>query len=308
MPGQGRLEMSELRFDDRVAVVTGAGRGLGRAHALLLAARGAKVVVNDPGAAVSGEGVDATPAQAVVEEIATAGGAAVADHHSVADPLEGAAIVQAALDAYGRLDIVVNNAGILRDRSMTNMAPELVDAVVDVHLKGAFNVIRAAWPVMRGQAYGRIVNTTSNAGLLGGFGQSNYGAAKTGLVGLARVLAVEGRKYGIRVNVLAPIARTRMSEELLGPLAENLDPALVSPMTAWLAHEDCPVTGEIYSSCGGRVARYFIGLTPGFYDPSLSPEAVRDNFDTIRSEDGYVVHPDVLGEMEDLRRLFGITG
>src|SRR5437588_2955080 len=281
--------MADLGYDGKVAIITGAGGGLGREHALLLASRGAQVVVNDLGGSVHGEGGDAGPAETTVKEIEGLGGIAVADTNSVATPEGGEAIVQTALDAFGHIDIVINNAGILRDKTFHNMTPEFVDPVLDVHLRGAFWVTRPAWVKMREQGYGRILNTSSNSGILGNFGQSNYGAAKMGLVGLTRVLAAEGAKYNIKVNALAPVARTRMTEELLGPLADKLDPKLVSPIVAWLVHEDCPVTGEIYSAAGGRIARFFVGLTQGYYNEKLSLEDVRDNFDQIRSEEGYVV-------------------
>jgi NAD(P)-dependent dehydrogenase (short-subunit alcohol dehydrogenase family) len=213
----------------------------------------------------------------------------VADGNSVATPEGGEAIVQTALDAFGRVDIVINNAGILRDKTFHNMTPEFVDPVIDVHLRGAFWVTKPAWIKMREQGYGRIVNTASNSGILGNFGQSNYGAAKMGLVGLTRVLAAEGAKYNIKANALAPVAKTRMTEDILGPLADKLDPKLVSPIVAWLVHEDCPVTGEIYSAAGGRIARFFIGLTEGYYNPDLTLEDVRDHFDQIRDEKGYIV-------------------
>jgi NAD(P)-dependent dehydrogenase (short-subunit alcohol dehydrogenase family) len=238
---------------------------------------------------VSGEGGDAGPAHTTAKEIEDLGGIAVPDNNSVATPEGGEAIVQTAIDNFGRVDIVINNAGILRDKTFHNMTPEFLDPVLDVHLKGAFFVTKPAWIKMREQGYGRIVNTSSNSGILGNFGQSNYGAAKMGLVGFTRVLAAEGAKYNIKANALAPVARTRMTEELLGPLAEKLDPKLVSPIVAWLVHEDCPVTGEIYSAAGGRIARFFIGLTEGYYNPALSLEDVRDNFDKIRNEDGYIV-------------------
>jgi len=281
--------MAELGFDGKVAIITGAGGGLGREHALLLASRGAQVVINDLGGSVSGEGGDAGPAHTTAKEIEDLGGSAVADTNSVATPEGGEAIVKTALDAFGRVDIVINNAGILRDKAFHNMTPELLDPVLDVHLRGAFFVTRPAWVKMREQNYGRIVNTSSNSGILGNFGQSNYGAAKMGLVGLTRVLAAEGARNNIRVNAIAPVARTRMTEELLGAMAERLDPALVSPVVAWLVHEDCPVTGEIYSAAGGRIARLFIGLTEGYYNPKLTLEDVRDHFDEIRDESGYIV-------------------
>jgi len=281
--------MADLGFDGKVAIITGAGGGLGREHALLLASRGAQVVINDLGGSVSGDGGDAGPAHTTAKEIEDLGGVAVANTDSVATPEGGEAIVQTAIDAFGRVDIVINNAGILRDKTFHNMTPELLDPVIDVHLKGAFWVTKPAWVKMREQGYGRIVNTSSNSGILGNFGQANYGAAKMGLVGFTRVLAAEGAKYNIKVNALAPVARTRMTEELLGPLAEKLDPKLVSPIVAWLVHEDCPVSGEIYSAAGGRIARFFIGLTEGYYNANLTLEDVRDNFEKIRSEDGYIV-------------------
>jgi NAD(P)-dependent dehydrogenase (short-subunit alcohol dehydrogenase family) len=282
--------MADLGFDGRVAVVTGAGGGLGREHALLLAQRGARVVVNDLGGGLHGE-QDGTgnDAAVVAKEIEAAGGVAVADSNTVATPEGGEAIVQTALDAFGQVDIVVNNAGILQDKTFHNMTADMARAVVDVHLLGAFHVTRPAWVKMREQGYGRVVNTSSNSGLLGNFGQANYGAAKMGLVGFTRVLAAEGAKYNIKVNALAPVARTRMTADLLGPLAERVGPELVSPIVGWLVHEDCPVTGEIYSAAGGRIARYFVGLTPGYYNPALTMEDVRDNFDQIRDETGYIV-------------------
>jgi NAD(P)-dependent dehydrogenase (short-subunit alcohol dehydrogenase family) len=296
--------MADLGFDGRSAIVTGAGGGLGREHALLLAARGAQVVVNDLGGSVSGEGGSAGPAHTTAKEIEDLGGVAVADTNSVGTPKGGEAIVRTAMEAFGRVDIVINNAGILRDKTFHNMTPDLLEPVLDVHLKGAFYVTRPAWIQMRAQSYGRIVNTSSNSGILGNFGQSNYGAAKMGLVGLTRVLAAEGAKYNIKVNAIAPVAKTRMTEDLLGAMADNLDPALVSPIAAWLAHEDCPVTGEVYSAAGGRIARFFIGLTEGYYNPKLTLEDVRDHFDQIRDEDGYIVPAGPSDEFTQLLKYF----
>ncbi|GAC1385551.1 MAG: SDR family NAD(P)-dependent oxidoreductase [Acidimicrobiales bacterium] len=281
--------MADLGYDGKVAIITGAGGGLGREHALLLASRGAQIVINDLGGSVSGEGGDAGPAQKVAQEINDLGGVAVADGNSVSSPEGGEAIVKTAVDNFGRVDILINNAGILRDKTFHNLTPELLNPVLDVHLKGAFYVTRPAWLKMREQSYGRVINTSSNSGILGNFGQSNYGAAKMGLVGFTRVLAAEGAKYNIKANAIAPVAKTRMTEDLLGGVGDKLDPKLVSPIVAWLAHEDCPVTGEIYSAAGGRIARMFIGLTQGFYSPTLTVEDVRDNFEQIRSEDGYIV-------------------
>jgi NAD(P)-dependent dehydrogenase (short-subunit alcohol dehydrogenase family) len=292
--------MGDIRFDDRVAIVTGAGGGLGREHALLLASRGARVVVNDLGGATDGTGASAGPAERTVKEIEDLGGVAVADASTVATPEGGQAIVDTALEAFGRVDVVISNAGILRDKAFHNMTPELLDPVLDVHLKGAFHVLRPAWARMREAGYGRVLVTASNAGILGNFGQANYGAAKMGLVGLARVLAQEGARYNIRANVLAPIARTRMTEELLGPLAPKLDPGLVAPVAAWLVSEECPVSGEIFSAGGGRVARFFVGLTEGYANPALTLEDVRDHFGQIRDETGYSVPAGVADELSEL--------
>ncbi len=295
--------MTELGYDGRVAVITGAGGGLGRQHALLLASRGARVVVNDFGGELDGSGGSDEPAEAVAKEIRDLGGEAVPDDHSVATAAGGAAIIQTALDAYGQVDIVVNNAGILRDKTFLNMEADHVQAVLDVHLAGAFNVTRPAWAQMKERGYGRIISTSSSAGILGNFGQTNYGAAKMGLVGLTRVLAVEGAKYNIKANAIAPIARTRMTESLMTQeMRERVDPALVAPLVAWLAHEECPVTGEIYSAGGGVVARFFIGLTEGVYDPNLTIESVRDNWDAIRDPENYTIPSATPDEMVKLTR------
>ena len=281
--------MADLGYDGKVAIITGAGGGLGRQHALLLAKRGALVVVNDLGGNIDGTGGDASAAQKVVDEIKAAGGEAVADHNSVATPEGGAAIVKTAVDTFGRVDIVINNAGILRDKSFHNMSPDLMNPVFDVHLKGAFHVTQPAWVLMREQGYGRIISTSSAAGIFGNFGQTNYGAAKLGLVGFTRVLAVEGAKYNIKANAIAPLALTRMTEDLMGALADKLDPAQVSPIVAWLAHEDCPVTGQVYSVGGGRVANVFFGETQGYTKPGHSLEDVRDNWEAIMSQKDYFV-------------------
>lgn len=281
--------MTDLGYDGKVAIITGAGGGLGRAHAMLLASRGALVVVNDLGGAVDGTGSDKSAAEHVVDEIRAAGGEAVADTNSVSTPEGGAAIVQTAIDTWGRVDIVINNAGILRDKSFHNMTPELLEPVLAVHLKGAFYVTQPAFVRMREQGYGRIVCTSSAAGIFGNFGQTNYGAAKMGLVGLTRVLAVEGAKYNIKANAIAPLALTRMTEDLMGALGERLDPGLISPVVAYLTHEDCPVSGQVYAVGGGRVARVFIGETQGYVKAGLSPEDVRDNWDTINDTEGYFV-------------------
>ena len=283
--------MADLGYDGKVAIITGAGGGLGRQHALLLASRGAQIVINDLGGSVSGEGGgNEGPAHTTAKEIESLGGIAVADTNSVATPEGGVAIVDTAIEAFGRVDIVINNAGILRDKTFHNMTPEFLDPVIDVHLKGAFNVTRPAWIKMREQGYGRVVNTASGSGLFGNFGQSNYAAAKLGLVGLTRVLANEGRKHNIKANAIAPIAWTRMTEDIMTGMEEKLDPKYISPLVAYLVHEDCPVSGEVYSVAGGYVARVFIGVTRGIFEgEKLSPEVVRDKFEQIRDETDYYV-------------------
>jgi NAD(P)-dependent dehydrogenase (short-subunit alcohol dehydrogenase family) len=257
------MTMSELGFDGRVAIITGAGGGLGRSHALELARRGAQVLVNDLGGALDGSGSSLTAADRVVDEITAAGGIAVANHDSVATAEGGQGIVQAAIDAFGRVDVLVNNAGILRDKAFHKMDDSMIEAVINVHLKGALYVSQPAFCLMREQGYGRIVNTSSASGLFGNFGQANYGAAKAGLAGLTRVLAIEGASHGIQVNAIAPIAATRMTQDILGPLADKVSPASVSPLVAYLAHEECAVNGHVYSVAGGRIARIFVAETHG---------------------------------------------
>jgi NAD(P)-dependent dehydrogenase (short-subunit alcohol dehydrogenase family) len=273
--------MDELTFDGRVAIVTGAGNGIGRLHALELARRGARVVVNDLGGAMDGTGSSASVADAVVTEITEAGGEAVASTHSVATPEGGAAIVQTAVDAWGRVDALVNNAGILRDASFKNTTPDLVDPVIDVHLRGAFNVTRPAWLLMLDQGYGRIVNTSSGSGIFGNFGQANYGAAKMGLIGLTRVLGIEGGRKGICTNAIAPIAKTRMTEEIMGEGGDAYAPELITPLVVYLLHESCDRNGNFYSVGGGMVSRVFIGSTAGIEDPELTPEKVASAIDEI---------------------------
>ena len=308
-----------MRFDGQVAVITGAGRGLGKEYALLLAARGARVVVNDLGGSVTGDGSGADAASAVVQEIQRAGGEAVADSNNVATSDGGQAIIDSALDAWGRIDILVNNAGIVRDSLFDDMTDERLSPLVDVHLKGAFFVTRPAWRVMRERGYGRIINTCSAAGILGAERMSNYGSAKTGLIGLTRVLAAEGAEAGIKVNAIAPIAATRMldqsmssvaelsdpealaaAEEVMRPFLDRLDPALVAPVVAFLAHGDCPVSGEIFTVGAGHVARFFIGRTKGYYNPALSVEDVRTHLDEIRDQTDYTVPAGPADEMAEL--------
>jgi len=282
--------MSEMRFDGRVAVVTGAGGGLGRSHALELARRGARVLVNDLGGTVHGTGASASAAHQVVDEIRALGGEAAANADSVATPAGGQAIVQSALDAFGRIDILVNNAGILRDKAFHKMDAAMMDAVVDVHLKGALYVGQPAFQAMREQHYGRIISTTSASGLFGNFGQANYGAAKAGLAGLTRVLALEGAGHGIKVNAIAPIAATRMTQDLLGELSTRVSPESVSPIVAYLASEECAVNGNVYSVAGGRVARIFVAESEGVVLPDITAEAVRDHLVRIDGAMGQPHH------------------
>lgn len=248
--------MSEVRFDGRVAIVTGAGGGLGRTHALLLAKRGAKVVVNDLGGTMDGSGSGTTAADKVVDEIKAAGGEAVASYDSVDNWETAAKIVATAKDAFGKLDIVINNAGILRDVSFVKMTEEDWNKVLHVHLFGTMNVSKAAWPLLRENNYGRVVNTTSVAGLYGNFGQVNYSAAKMGIVGLTKALAQEGGKYNIRCNCIAPIAKSRMTETMTPPdILKNLLPEYVTPMVAYLASEKCEDTGQVYAAGAGYFSR-----------------------------------------------------
>lgn len=310
---------SELRFDNQVAVITGAAGGLGKQYALLLASRGARIVVNDLGGSVTGDGTDGEAANAAAAEIRDLGGAAVADSHSVTSPEGGQAIVDTALNEWGRVDIVINNAGIVGDAPFEDMTAERLEPLLDVHLKGAFYVTRPAWKVMRERGYGRILNTCSAAGILGAAGMSNYGSAKTGLIGLTRVLAAEGADHNIKVNAVAPIAYTRMLahsldgaappddpaaqavlDDLVSQYLQKLDPALVAPVAAFLTHRDCPVSGEIYTVGAGHVSRFFIGRTKGFYRPGLSIEDMRDHLAEIRDEAGYTVPGGTADEMSEL--------
>ncbi len=280
-----------IRFDERVAIVTGAGGGLGRAYALELARRGAKVVVNDLGGARDGTGQGtAAPADQVVAEVQAAGGQAVANYDSVATPAGGQAIVDCALKHFGRLDILINNAGILRDKSFAKMEPDNWHAVMDVHLNGAYHVSRPAFTAMRENKYGRILMTTSAAGLYGNYGQTNYAAAKMGLVGLMNVLKLEGEKYGIKVNTLAPLAASRLTEDILPPdLFSRMKPEYAVPMALFLCAEQCPVSGHIYNAGMGFYNRAAVVTGPGKVPaaagrvPTL--EEVRDGIEAIAALD-----------------------
>ncbi len=299
--------MTDISFDGRVAIVTGAGGGLGRTYALDLAARGAAVVVNDLGGSVDGKGGSDTAAQKVVDEIKAAGGEAVANYDSVSTPEGGQSIVDQAVKAFDKVDIVINNAGILRDKSFLKLEWADLDAVLDVHLRGAFYVSQPAFRVMKDNGYGRFIFTASNAGVFGNFGQTNYGAAKSGLVGLSNVLAVEGARAGILSNVICPVAKTRMTEELLGAFAEHLAPELVTPMVVFLASEACTFTHEVFSAAGGRYARIFTGLAPGWFaGPGVVPTAedIAANLAEIEEQAGYTVPTSVADEITVLVERF----
>ena len=297
--------MSLIAYEGRSVIVTGAGGGLGREYALALARHGARVVVNDLGGSVNGDGVGTTMADSVVGEITDAGGEAVACYDSVSTPEGGRAIVDAAMDAFGSVDAVIHNAGILRDRSLAKLTPEEVDSVLDVHLKGGFNVTIPAFARMKEAGYGRLVMTSSSSGLLGNFGQ-----AKTGLVGLVHVAALEGARHGILANAIAPGARTRMTDGLLGDLDELLDPAQVAAMAVYLASPQCSQTHEIFSAGGGRFARYVVGLNEGWFTPNgpASADDVLEHIDQIRDLDTLQVFTSGSDELALLHRLATAAG
>ncbi len=295
-----------IRFDNRVAIVTGAGGGLGRVYALELAKRGAKVVVNDLGGAMDGAGEgSARPADKVVEEIRSNGGEAVASYDSVTTPEGGEAIVGKAMAAFGRLDILINNAGILRDKTLTKMGPEDWNAVLLVHLDGAYNVSRPAFLKMRENGYGRIVLTSSSAGLYGNFGQTNYSAAKLALVGFMNTLKIEGEKHDIKVNTIAPMAATRLTANILPPdLAEKLKPEFVAPLVLYLCSDQCPVTGALYNAGMGYYNRAALMTGPGVQlgrgQEIPTPEEVACNIDRIVSLEGAVEYPNALTVLQAL--------
>jgi NAD(P)-dependent dehydrogenase (short-subunit alcohol dehydrogenase family)/putative sterol carrier protein len=281
--------LPEIRFDGRVAIVTGAGAGLGRAYALALARKGAKVVVNDYGGPRDGAGEgSSTPADRVVEEIRAAGGEAVANYDNVATPEGGEKIVRSAVHAFGGVDILINNAGILRDKSFLKMDPENWKAVLAVHLNGAYHVTRPAFALMREKGYGRIVMTTSAAGLYGNFGQTNYSSAKMGLVGFMNTLKIEGAKYNVKVNTIAPMAASRLTEDVMPPeVFQQLKPEFITGIVLYLCSENCPETGEIFNAAAGFYSRAALLTGPGALlgggEKIPAPEEIRDRWTEIDS-------------------------
>ncbi len=299
----------DVRYDNRVAIVTGAGAGLGRSHAMLLASRGAKVVVNDPGGSVDGTGGAHAVADQVVAEIKAAGGEAVANYDSVAEEKAAQHLIDTAMNTWGRLDILVNNAGVLRDKSFNNLDMADYEFVNQVHHFGTVYCTKAAWPIMRAQKYGRIVVTTSGSGTVGNFGQANYGAAKMAVVGLINVLRHEGAKYGIRINAISPSALTRMTESLLPPdIGPWMKPELVSPAVAWLCSEECDQNGEIIAATAGGYARVQYFVTDGAqFDPAepVTIEMVRDAIGQIRDLSTAKPYVGMMGNVEQKLRAMG---
>jgi len=286
--------MGQIRFDGQVAVISGAGRGLGRAHAVLLAARGAKVVVNDLGTALRGGGSSDEPANGVVAEIRAAGGVAVPHFGDVADPAGGRSAVEAAIAEFGRIDIVVSNAGYSKYVPFVQSTVDDLQELLRLHVHGAYHLCRAAWPHFVEQRYGRIVLTTSSAGLYGTFDRVPYSTAKMALVGMTKSLAIDGAESGIRVNAVAPAAFTRLSANgAVAEMREKMEregrPELVSPVFAWLAHPDCPVSGETFHVSAGRVSHVFVAESAGYVDTDLTIEDVRDHWGEVCDPDGYLV-------------------
>ncbi|KAA0118794.1 SDR family NAD(P)-dependent oxidoreductase [Mycolicibacterium sp. P9-22] len=297
-----------MSFDDRVAVITGGGRGLGREYALLLASRGARIVVNDPGGSLTGDGTDEGPAHDVVREIVAAGGQAVVSTDSVATAEGGVAIIDTAVEHFGRIDILIHNAGIVRRGSLKELSYADFESVLDVHLRGAFHVVRPAFPLMCGAGYGRMVLTSSIGGLYGNHGVANYAAAKAGIVGLTNVVALEGAAEGVTCNAIIPGAVTRMAEGLDTSAYPPMGSDLVAPAVGWLAHESCSVSGELFVAIAGRVARAFVAETPGVYRPSWSIEDIAANIDAIRDDTAPLVFPPVPdGHTDHIRYSFGVA-
>lgn len=280
----------QVRFDSQVAIITGAGGGLGRAYARLLASRGAHIVANDLDRKDEN---GRTPAGVLCAEIIELGGSAIAHNGSVAEPGAGEAAVRTALDAFGRVDILVNNAGIVKDRSFAKMTDEELTLVHDVHLRGTLGMTKAVWAVMRERRYGRIVMTTSVAGLFGNIGQANYASAKSAMLGLGRTLAIEGARNGIKVNIISPGAATAMTSTMLPEhLHEAMSPDRVAPMVAYLCHESCPVTGEIFFASAGRYARNVVIETAGYRNPEATIEDIATHVGTIMATTNWSIPTD----------------
>jgi NAD(P)-dependent dehydrogenase (short-subunit alcohol dehydrogenase family) len=298
--------MTELRFDERVAIITGGGRGLGRAHALLLAQRGAKIVVNDPGVSMAGDATNEGPADALVAEIRAMDGEAVANLDSVATPEGAQAIVRTALDAFGRVDVLIHSAGNVRRGTLTELSYEDFEAVLSVHLRGAFHMVRECMPYMAERQYGRIVLTGSINGLYGKANNANYAMCKAGFMGLSNTAAIEGKDLNIKSNVIIPAAVTRMSAGIDTSQFPPMEPEMVAPAVAWLCHESCSVTGEMLVAMGGRIARAFVAESPGVYHPSWTVEQVAAEIDAIRAADPPLVFAPVpQGELDHL--LYGFA-
>jgi NAD(P)-dependent dehydrogenase (short-subunit alcohol dehydrogenase family) len=310
--------MAKVRFDGRVAIITGAGGGLGRTYALDIASRGGAVIVNDLGGTFDGKGSSTSMADKVVEEIRAAGGKAVASYDSVATPAGGEAIVKKAVDAFGKVDIVINNAGTLRNAPFDELPDATLDAMLDVHLKGAFYVTRPAYRLMKAQKYGRILFASSAAGMLGNDEQSAYGAAKAGLVGLMNVLSQEGKEHGVLCNALLPTAMSRMAGAmsdalmqkvgaLYGPVYEKVgnsgDPSFVTPLVTYLVSEACTSTHALYSATNGRYSRAFIGMCHGWMGPRDTPATADDvaaHFGEVTNIDRYFIPESLTDEFVHL--------
>lgn len=301
--------MSMLRYDGRVAVITGAGRGLGRAYALLLAARGAKIVVNDAGVTRHGESPDAGPAQDVVDEIRRRGGEAVASIASVASAGGGRAIVETAINNFGHIDILIHNAGINRPSPLKDMSWEQFSAVLDVHLHGAFHVVRAALPHMSDARYGRIILTSSIAGLYGDRNLAGYAVSKAGVIGLSNAISLEGAEYGVQCNAIVPAAVTRLSEGIdTSSFPSTMTPEEVAPVVAWLVHEDCKSTGEVFVALAGRVAKAFVSETKGVFHPNWTIEQVAREMPAIgNSQDALAFAPFPRGFYDHLGYSFNMA-
>lgn len=301
--------MTERRFDGRVAVITGSGRGLGREYALLLASRGAKVVVNDNGSGLDGSGADTSVAQQVVEEIRSAGGEAVGSTESVATPEGGKAIVDAAIDNWGQIDVLIHNAGNTRFDAFAEITPEQFHSILDVHLLGAFNVTRPAFPTMCKAGYGRVILTGSIGGIYSMPQVAAYAVAKSGMIGLNNIIAIEGGERGVKSNMILPGAVTRMAEGLDISQYPPMTPDMVAPVVGYLAHEDCAVTAELYVAMAGRIARAYVAETRGMYLANWTIDKVAENLDAIRDPaESWVLHPAEGAFFEHLQRSFAMGG